>query len=147
MFSCLVGHKTRLESGPQGLGLCTPLGMGGDFRPDAIRTPHLVSSGCYPVELGGRVGVCPALQRQWLPRTNIDGRREGIRRDLRETAVCPGSTSRGPVPSSCHHLPQLSANQLTGRGAEGGGRLQDLEMGLVAKVGPPGGAAVASERV
>lgn len=92
----------------------------------AIATAHLVSSRCYPVELGGRVSVCPALQCNWLPGTDVNGRWEGIRRDLRETAVCSTIATSGVSPSSCHHLPQLSTHQLMRRGTEGGGGLQDL---------------------
>lgn len=61
---------------------------------------------------------------------------------MRQAAVGPAS-----APTDCHHLLQLPTNQVRRRGAEGHGRLQQLEMRLVAEVRPPGGETVASQGV
>lgn len=70
-----------------------------------------------------------------------------MRRDVRQAAVCPAPTADGPAPSECHHLLQLLTDQVRRGGAEGDGRLQHLEAGLVAEVRTPGGEAVASQGV
>lgn len=84
---------------------------------------HLVTIWRHPIELRGGVGVCPALQRNWLPCADIYGRGEGVRSYVRQAAV--GTSS---APSNRHHLLQLLTDQVRRGGADGDGGIQLLEV-------------------
>lgn len=91
-----------------------------------VTPTHLISSGRHPVELGGGVSICPALQRDWLSCADVHSRGRSVGRDVRQAGVGPAPPSI--TPTERHHLPQFLANQVRWGGAEGDRGLQHLEV-------------------
>lgn len=108
---------------------------------------HLVSSRCHPVELRGGVSIRPALQCDWPTSADVNGRREGLWRDVRQAAVGPAPTADGPAPPERHHLLQLPTDEVRRGGAQGDRGLQHLQVGLISEVRTPGGEAVTPQGV